>query len=82
MGLFFSFYFDNSRKSLLAKVGCWHTIKNVNRLLGEHLVFTNDETRYQNICQESDIYSVKNRLHFTLSQHKILVHGQSAQVFE
>ena len=41
----FSFYFDKIRKSLLAKVDCWHRITNVNRILGEISVFRNAEWR-------------------------------------
>jgi len=44
---------------LLVKVGCGHTIKHVNRLLGEISVFRNAEKRYAKICLESDIYSTK-----------------------
>jgi len=46
----FSFYFDKGRKSLLAKVGCWHATKNVNRLWGEISVFSNAEKWYAKIC--------------------------------
>jgi len=35
---------------LLAKVGCWHAIKNVNRLLGEISAFRNVEKWYAKIC--------------------------------
>jgi len=45
-----SFYFNKIRKSLLAKVGCWHAIKNVNRLLGEISVFRNAEQWHTKIC--------------------------------
>jgi len=36
--------FDKSRKSLLAKAGCWHGNRNKNHLLAEMLVFRNDES--------------------------------------
>jgi len=45
----FSFYFDK-RKSLIAKVSCWHAIKNANRLLGDISVFRNAEKWYAKIC--------------------------------
>jgi len=48
--VFISFYFDKSRKSLLAKVGCWHAIKNVNRLWGEISVFMHAEKWHAKIC--------------------------------
>jgi len=37
------------RKSSLAKVDCWHVIKNVNRILGEISVFRNAEKWYAKI---------------------------------
>jgi len=50
LSLFFSFYLDKSRKSLLANVGCLHAIKNVNHLLGEILVFRNAEKWCEKSC--------------------------------
>jgi len=44
------FYFDKSRKSSLAKEGCWHAIENVNSLLGEISVFRNAEKWYAKTC--------------------------------
>ena len=77
LSLCFSIYIDKSRKSLLAKVDCWHAITSVMRLLGD---FGIQEVIRRNLLKKRYLQR-KNCLHFALLQHQILVHGRGVQVF-